>query len=124
MSNKRVVVIIEDDTLQRLQAAELFDLAGMSVQAFAMGDEAIAFVRDHEEDIACIFTDLKLGGSTDGLQVARYVSSALPRIPVVLTSGDLPDRPIDLPDNVKMVAKPWQPYDVINAVRDAEMDDS
>ena len=56
--------------------------------------------------------------------MARYVSSALPKIPVVLTSGDLPERPADLPDTVRMVAKPWQPFDVINAVRDAEMDDS
>ncbi|MCW6513062.1 response regulator [Lichenifustis flavocetrariae] len=124
MGIKQVVVVIEDDVLLRLQAAELFDLAGMTVQTYATGEDAIEFVQKHEAEVACIFTDLKLGGGADGLQVVRAVSSALPKIPVVLTSGELPERPEDLPANVKFVAKPWQPFDVINAVQDAKLDDS
>ena len=123
MTNTRVVVIIEDDLVLRLQAAELFDLAGLSAEAFETGEEAIAFVRDHEDVVACIFTDLKLGGTTDGMEVIRYVARTLPQIPVVLTSGELPERPDDLSDRIKFLAKPWKPFDVINAVRDAELDD-
>ncbi|MDX7953287.1 response regulator [Lichenihabitans sp. Uapishka_5] len=122
MNNTRVVVIIEDEALLRLQAAELFDLAGLPAQTFESGEEAIAFVRDNEADVACIFTDLKLGSGPDGMAVVRYVSSTLPRVPIVLTSGQLPERPDDLPETVRFLAKPWQPFDVINAVRDAELD--
>ena len=123
MPNTRVVVIIEDDALLRLQAAELFDLAGLPAQTFESGEEAIAFVRENDTNVACIFTDLKLSGGADGMEVVRYVSSTLPHVPIVLTSGQLPERPDDLPENIRFLAKPWQPFDVINAVRDAELDD-
>jgi two-component system, response regulator PdtaR len=122
MSNTRVVVIIEDDALQRLQAAELFDLAGLPAQTFASGEEAIAFVRDHEPEVACIFTDLKLGGEADGMAVVRYVSQTLPQVSVVLTTGEVAAPPDDLPARVKFLPKPWKPIDVINAARDAEPD--
>ncbi|MCW6512356.1 hypothetical protein M8523_31035 [Hyphomicrobiales bacterium BP6-180914] len=64
-----------------MQASELFELAGLAVQAFAPGEEAIEFVRDNLDQVACIFTDLKLEGTTDGLEVVRYVLEALPSVP-------------------------------------------
>ena len=120
MSNNRLVVIIEDDAVLRLQAAELFDLAGLPAQTFETGEDAIAFVRANEGDVACIFTDLKLGGDADGLDVVRIVSGTLPRVPVVMTSGMVQHRPEGLPDHIRFVAKPWQPSDVIDAARQAD----
>jgi two-component system, response regulator PdtaR len=120
MTSKRIVAVIEDDTVLRLQAAELFELGGMEVETFASGDEAIAFVRNHRADVACIFTDLKLGNGADGMDVVRYVSNALPDVTVVLTSGQVPERPAHLPPNVRFLSKPWAPSDVMNTIRDAD----
>lgn len=120
MTNNRLVVIIEDDAVLRLQAAELFDLAGLSAQTFETGEDAIAFVRANEGDVACIFTDLKLAGEADGLDVVKVVSGTLPRVPVVLTSGMVRERPATLPDHIRFVAKPWKPSDVIDAARVAD----
>ncbi len=117
--NRRTVVVVEDEPLVRLNATSMFEEAGIDVVEFSNGDDAINYVRDHKQDVAAIFTDVYLPGETDGLELAGIVSEVCPDIAVMVTSGQIVQRPDDLHPQVRYVSKPWMPLDVLAAMRDA-----
>ncbi|MGI3901563.1 MAG: response regulator [Janthinobacterium lividum] len=119
----RTIVVVEDDPIQRLDAAGMMEAAGLSVVAFADGDQALDYIRQHREDVASVFTDIGLATDTGGLEIARLVTDAFPGMVVIVTSGQFAERPDDLDENVRFLAKPWLPLDVINAMIDATMDE-
>ena len=115
----RTVVVIEDDPLERLDAEDMLQAAGLHVAAFADGDQALDYIRHHREDVAGVFTDVGLATPTSGLEIAQLVTAAFPGMAVVVTSGQFAERPADLKENVRYIAKPWLPIDVLNALVDA-----
>ena len=117
--SRSTVVIVEDEPLVRLAASDLFAEAGITVVEFADGDAAIDYVRDHEGEVAALFTDVYLPGDTDGLELAGIVSEACPGIAVLVTSGNHRTRPAHLGPRVRYVPKPWHPKDVLTTMRDA-----
>lgn len=117
--DRRTVVVVEDEPLVRLTATTLFEEAGITVVEFADGDAAIDYVRDHQGDVAAIFTDIYLPGDTDGLELAGIVSATCPDIAVLVTSGSQAAKPHDLGPRVRYVAKPWHPREVLNTMREA-----
>lgn len=116
---RRTVVVVEDEPLIRLNATSMFEDAGIEVVEFSNGDDAINYVRDHKQDVAAIFTDVYLPGDTDGLELAGIVSEVCPDIAVMVTSGQVVERPDELHPHVRYVAKPWMPRDVLAAMQDA-----
>ncbi len=115
----RTVVVIEDEPLLRSDAVALLEAAGLRVVDFENGDEAIDFLRANQADVAGIFTDVKLKGEMDGLELASIVSEACPHIAVVVTSGKFPQRPAALGPRVRYFSKPWRPLDILTAMQDA-----
>ena len=119
----RTIVVIEDEPLLRQDAVETFTAAGLGVADFEDGDLALAYVREHAESVVAVFTDIRLIGETDGLNIARAVTAAHPGITVVVTSGRFAERPADLGPRVVYIGKPWMAVDVLNAIIDAKQDD-
>ena len=115
---QHTVVVIEDEPFLRSDAVALFEAAGLRVVDFADGDEAIDFLRTHQAEIAGVFTDVKVDGDTDGLELASIVAEACPHIAVVVTSGNLPARPSDLSPQIRYLSKPWRPADVLRAMKE------
>jgi len=113
------VVVVEDEPLVRLTTTSMFEEAGINVVEFANGDDAIDYVRDHQQDVAAIFTDVYLPGETDGLELAGIVSEACPDIAVMVTSGNFREKPADLGPRVRYVSKPWHPNEVLNTMQAA-----
>ena len=117
--SRRTVIVVEDEPLVRLTATTIFEEAGITVVEFANGDEAIDYVRDHKQDVAAIFTDVYLPGEIDGLELAGIVSEVCPEIAVLVTSGNMRMRPLNLGPRVTYVNKPWHPNDVLNTMQEA-----
>lgn len=115
--NRRTVVVVEDEPLVRISATSLFEEAGIDVVEFSNGDDAIDYVRDHKDSVAAIFTDVYLPGDTDGLELAGIVAEVCPEITVLVTSGQIRRAPPDLNPQVRYVAKPWLPADVLSAMK-------
>ena len=116
---RNTVVIVEDEPLIRLSAVEMFEEAGIEVIEFSNGDDAINYVRDHKGEVAAVFTDIYLPGETDGLELAGILAESCPDIAVMVTSGRVYDRPLDLNPTVRYIAKPWAPVDVLSAMQTA-----
>src|SRR3954464_4579480 len=72
-------------------------------------------------DGALVFTDIRLPGLLDGVDLARRIKALWPHVSMVVTSGFERARPDKLPDNVAYMPKPWLALDVLmQAERAAE----
>jgi len=65
-----------------------------------------------------LFTDIRMPGSMDGLQLAELVHRRWPNIKLLLTSGHCTLDPSDVPDDARFVAKPYALTTIINQIHD------
>ena len=71
-TRRPVVLIVEDELLIRLQAAQIIEEAEFDVIEASNADEAIAIL-EARRDISVLFTDIEMPGSMDGLKLAAAV---------------------------------------------------
>jgi PleD family two-component response regulator len=85
-ANKRpVVLVVDDDLLSRVNAADMIVDAGYEVMEVGSADEAIAIL-ETRSDIEIVFADTETPGSEDGLKLASYVDGRCPQIKIIAAS--------------------------------------
>jgi CheY-like chemotaxis protein len=82
-----VVLVVEDEFFLRYGIANAQREAGYSVVECESGEEAIALCRSTSR-IDALFTDINLGGSVSGWEVAERFRLTRPDGAVLYTSGD------------------------------------
>jgi CheY-like chemotaxis protein len=112
-----VVLVVEDDLLLRMDAADIVRNAGFDVFEAGSADEAIAIL-EANPNIHLVFTDIQIPGSMDGLKLARFVKDRWPPIKIVATSGFVKVSGNDLPAGGRFLPKPYTPTDVVQTLRD------
>jgi two-component system, response regulator PdtaR len=105
-NNKASVLIVEDETLIRLWAADLLQENGFSVLEAKDADAALE-VLESRPDVKLLFTDFQMPGSLNGMELAREVHSRWPQILLVITSGRERPTGAEIPDHSRFVAKPY-----------------
>lgn len=123
MSTKRapeasVILVVEDDDLVRMNAAEMLEDAGYAVVAARHADEAW-FILHERSDIGVVFTDVDMPGSMCGMTLAGRVHDAWPDIRLVVTSGGRRLTDQDIPDHGLFVPKPYSTEQVVEAMHRA-----
>jgi len=116
-SRRPVVLIVEDEFLLRMDAADLIAAAGFEVVEAGNADEAIEIL-EARRDITVVFTDIQMPGSMDGLKLARAVRGRWPPIKIVATSGHRNLRETDLPEGGRFLPKPYAPVEVTGVLRE------
>jgi len=117
MAAGRILLVEDRDSLRRLLARALGD-EGYEVTAAAAGAEALRLLGDRPFDL--VLTDLKLP-DVGGLEILAASRQAQPRVPVVVLTGygtvaaaveamklgayDFLEKPLELPDLARLVAK-------------------
>jgi CheY-like chemotaxis protein len=114
---RSVVLIVEDEFLLRMNAAEMIADAGFEVVEAANADEAIAIL-EVRPDIHVVFTDIQMPGSMDGLKLARFVRGRWPPIKIVATSGFVKVGEQDLPEGSRFLTKPYRPAEIVTTLRE------
>ena len=112
---KPIALVVEDDMLQREGVAALLEESEMGVVQSDTAEEALRVLEKLGEYVSLIFTDVKLNGKIDGVELAHFSTQRYPNIHVIVTSGFALTR--RLPEGVKFMRKPWLPLDVL---REAE----
>ncbi len=109
------ILLVEDEFLVRLTLAEALTDAGYTVLEAETAEAALAALG--EDRVALLLTDLQLPGALDGYALAAALRHRLPGLPVIFLTG----RPGDLPDapgaRQRMIAKPYLPSEICEAVR-------
>lgn len=112
-----VVLLVEDDALVRMTAAEVLrDEGGFKVVEVVNADEALT-VLEATADVRALVTDVEMPGSLDGFTLTRVVKQAWPQIGIVVTSGRMAPGPKELPSGALFIPKPYRPAELVAAVR-------
>ena len=101
-----VVLLVEDEPLVRMDAADVLENAGFEVIEAADAGAAREAL-ESRQDIRVLFTDVQMPGPMNGLDLAWLVHDHRPDVCLVITSGHIrPDRD-RLPEEAVFIAKPY-----------------
>ena len=112
----RVVLIVQEELVTRMDAVDAFEEAGFKVFQVGSAEEAI-LVLQREPTIRVVFTDMDLPGTMDGVALAHYVRRRWPPTILMVTSGRIPQ--IALPDGSHFFQKPYRAGGLAKAVQGA-----
>lgn len=112
-----VVLIVEDDFLIRMNAAEMIVAGGFKVVEAGNADQAI-LILENRLDIAVVFTDIQMPGSMDGLKLALMIRRRWPPIMIIATSGLVDVKQNDLPEGGRFLQKPYSREQIVRTLRE------
>ena len=113
-AERKSVLIVEDETLLRLIAVDMFEDAGFKVTAVETADEGLAIIE--HDDIDGVFTDVETPGRLNGLSLAKIAHHLHPETAILVVSGRTYVREIDLPPRSRFIGKPYRREAVITAL--------
>jgi CheY-like chemotaxis protein len=114
-SNRPVVLIVDDEFLIRMHAAEIINDAGFEVVEAWNAEQAIVIL-ESRQDIRVVFTDIHMPGSMDGLKLAHAVRHRWPPVHIIATSGHVGLNELDLPARCMFFPKPYSPHKIARAI--------
>lgn len=106
VAHKFLVLIVEDEFLIRLSAADMVRELGFEVIEAVNADHAVELL-ETIADIAVVFTDIQMAGSMDGFGLLAVVHDRWPPIALLVTSGQVEPANDDLPPGARFLAKPY-----------------
>jgi CheY-like chemotaxis protein len=115
MSNKPVVLVVEDEPLLLLDACDMVYSAGLEPVQATNADEAIQIL-EKRDDVRIVFTDVDMPGSMDGIKLALFVRGRWPPIEFLVVSCVREIRRDDLPKGSRFFAKPYDPRTVVKTL--------
>ena len=110
----QTVMIVEDEFWIRLDLAENLRAAGYKVVECATADDAIDLLRAGSA-IDVLFTDIRMPGELDGIELARLAMGEFPHLAVMITSADTPRSPVPAP----FLPKPYTFPEVLALLRES-----
>jgi DNA-binding NtrC family response regulator len=81
------VLLVEDDVAVRLSFADHLRENGMTAIEAGTAGEAIALLAGRD-DIDFVFSDIRMPGETDGLDLFEWIGAHRPDLPVLIASGN------------------------------------
>ena len=119
MNKASVVLVVEDDALLADMALEMIEETGLTAVAVDSVDAALDYLKESADNVAAMFSDVRLRGPLNGIELAAFVAVRWPQIAICVTSGVALERPYRLPKNAQFMPKPWKPLEVISFVEKA-----
>lgn len=114
-ANSVQVLVVEDESIMRLQMVEDLEMAGFVVTEARNADEAILILEQFPA-IDAVFSDVHMPGSMDGIGLANLIDKRWPEKRIVVTSGAGGLTSESLPLRSRFVAKPYEPRQVVAAI--------
>jgi DNA-binding NtrC family response regulator len=102
----RTILLVEDEATLRMIGSDALADAGYEVIEAGSADEALRILEQASE-VQVLFTDIRMPGTMDGLQLATLVHARWPEMKILLTSGDTWPSKNMIPDDGRFIAKPY-----------------
>jgi CheY-like chemotaxis protein len=111
------MLLVEDNAELGLATASLLESMGCSVRQLESADQALDVLRTEAATFDIVLSDIVMGGTLDGIDLAARIKSEHPALPIVLMSGysDSLDRATAL--GVTVLPKPCSPDALLAAIR-------
>jgi CheY-like chemotaxis protein len=101
-----VVLVVDDEVLVRMDAADMLEQAGYAVVEAANADDAIGIL-ESRSDIDIVFSDVQMPGTMDGMRLVAVIRRRWPPIRLILTSGKSLPPDAELPLGAVFIPKPY-----------------
>jgi DNA-binding NtrC family response regulator len=111
-----VVMVVEDEPLIRMNAADILEDDGFEVLEAATARAALSILEKRDGDIAALFTDVDMPGGMNGLELAGIVHHRWPHVALVVTSGVVRVTG-SLPGDGVFIEKPYTADTTIRMIR-------
>jgi DNA-binding NtrC family response regulator len=113
-----VVLLVEDELLVRMTAADELEEAGFQVLEAANADVALAVLEARSAEVQVLFTDVDMPGSMDGMALAEQVHSRWPHVLLLISSGYAGPHPGEIPDHGQFIPKPYGAATLVGHIHD------
>ena len=114
--NKPAVLVVDDEALIRMLAADVLEEAGFEVIEAPTADHAVT-VLENRDDIRVVFTDVDMPGRLNGFQLARHIEDHHHRVGVIVGSGKCRPGPGDVAPGTIFLQKPYPLETLVREVR-------
>ena len=104
--SKSVILVVDDDALVRVHSNLTLEDAGYEVVEASNAADALIKLEERP-DIATLFTDVRIPGALNGIDLANMVHAQRPDIAILVTSGIDNGTTDALPRAAKFVTKPY-----------------
>lgn len=111
-----VVLVVDDEGLLRMLAADIVEEAGYSAVEARNADEAIAIL-ERRSDIGMLITDVNMPGKFDGIALAHITHERWPSVGIMIVSGRVRPDTSSLPTGSQFMSKPFDADKVIAEIR-------
>jgi CheY-like chemotaxis protein len=113
------VLVVEDDAFLRSSIASFLERRGFAVSTAGCASDAIRILMK-QAPIEVVFTDVRMPGTLNGLDLARWVRDERPGITVIVTSADpqTTDVAARLVGTRSVVPKPYDPEIIETRIRE------
>ena len=112
-----VVLVVEDEPLVRMLAADILEEDGFEVVEAAMAPAALAIL-ERRQDVTALFTDIDMPGGMNGLELAKVVYERWPQVAIVVTSGVFRVGADKLPGDGVFIGKPYATSAPVRVIRE------
>jgi two-component system, response regulator PdtaR len=116
MPDRKNVLIVEDDPLQRMMAGDLAEESGLTPVFAGDADQAIVIL-ESRADISLVMTDVEMPGSMNGIKLVQVIRRRWPPIELLVVSGNVLRETVDLPERSRFINKPYPPDQLIRTLR-------
>jgi CheY-like chemotaxis protein len=117
MTDRLVVLVVEDEPLIRMDIADELSARGFKVFEAGNAREAIEILANNP-DIQILFTDIEMPGGMDGLMLAAAVRDRWPPIRIIVTSGNRNVAESDMPSQSRFFGKPYRADALATAMKE------
>jgi signal transduction histidine kinase len=114
-SAEGTALLVEDNEEVASVSAAYLEQLGYTVEVTMNGSDALQKLQSgHSYDL--VFSDLLMPGSVAGLELARFVRSNHPNIPILLTTGYSQKAQEAVREGFFILRKPFDPQSLFNAI--------
>jgi CheY-like chemotaxis protein len=114
-TQKFVVLVVEDEPIQRMSTVDMVEDAGFEVLQAANSKQAMRML-ESRSDIRLILSDIDMPPGIDGMELVAIVRDRWPPIAIILVSGQLTSALVQIPEGGAFFSKPYRPKDVVAAL--------
>lgn len=113
----QTVVVVEDEALVREMLAFGLEEAGFEVVALATAGAALELFEGDGQAMACLVTNVNLGGEVDGFELGRRAVAMRPSLGVIYITGGAEHRAFgEMIYGGKLLTKPFTVEELVRHV--------
>lgn len=105
--SKTKILLVEDEPMIRAIGIDTLEEAGFEVIEAKDADEAMRILETAGE-VHVLFTDIRMPGTMNGLELAKLVHERWPAMKILITSGDTWPPVSQIPDHGHFLPKPYR----------------